>query len=813
MTLHDSANPIFVSFSPLIVGANTCHRASLLDLLTKIRDGEWRPRIEELRAVLATSGKDAANVIKRTLPGALFSGEFTVRKKSGLVRHSGIICADFDHVENAPALRDQIAGCGYCVAVFISPYYGVKALFAVDATRPHELSWAAVKAYCKTMFGREIDEACKDVVRACFMSYDPAAYIAPGSVECIAYPPAEVPAASAPASSMGAGYAASTLSPGDDYNARGDVVTLLRDHGWTSGNDEQWTRPGKTSGTSATLGVVEGPPNSFWVFSSNAPFFEPGKRYEAWHVFAVLECAGDFAAATSELQKRGYGTPGADTFLILPSACGLTMSGAAAKIFAAIAATLTLFSRGRVVHEVIQDEHGARLEVVTARAFRSRLDKYGVLMAWRSDRDNRRKLSPSLCAEETAGALLATTEAREVLPKIRAIVASPTLARQGAKELVTLEHGWNPQNGGVFVTGHTVPVSVPLEEARTALAALFDDFDFHSPGDKSRALASAVTPLMKAGGLLDGPTPIEVCEANASQSGKGFLRKLVAAIYSETPSFVTQKEGGVGSLDEAVASALIKGRPFIQFDNLRGKISSTYLEAILTADGPVPCREPHQTTVEVDVRPFTFSLTSNGVETTRDLANRCSIVRIKKRPPDYEFRTYPEGGLLEHVKANQSFYLGCVIAVVGEWFVRGEQQSAENRHDFRTWARTLDWIAVNVLGAAPLMEGHNEARDRVANQGRTWLRAVALALAGDDQLDRDLTATALAEASGAADIAVPGCRDDVGDSDRARAVGKTMAKIFSDGDGAQIDGFTVTRSRIYSSAAAKEIPHYRFSQG
>ena len=40
MTLHDSANPVFVSFSPLIVGANTCHRASLLDLLTKIRDGD-----------------------------------------------------------------------------------------------------------------------------------------------------------------------------------------------------------------------------------------------------------------------------------------------------------------------------------------------------------------------------------------------------------------------------------------------------------------------------------------------------------------------------------------------------------------------------------------------------------------------------------------------------------------------------------------------------------------------------------------------------------------------------------------------------
>lgn len=495
MIFHDPASPVTVS---MVANATTtaCTRVSVAAVLAKIRAGEWQAQVQQIRHVLATSGKVASNAIKRTLPGVLWSGEFTQRKKNALLQHSGIICADFDHVSDAPGLRNQIAGDPHCVAAFVSPSGdGVKALFAVEAEpeRRHLDSWRAVDVYCRDTFGHGIDAACKDVSRLCFVSDDPEAFIADGEVACIEYPPAE----QSPPQPPTAVSVNSVLTPGEDFNARGDVPALLRKHGWTSADDENWTRPGKDSGTSATLGVVEGPPNSFWVFSSNASPFAPEKRYEPWHVFALLECGGDFALAATELKKSGFGTLDDDRFLILPSACGLTISEAAAKIFGAIAPTRTMFTRGRVVHEVVSDEHGARLEPITARAFRSRLDKHGKLMAWRSDRDSRRKLSPALCAEETASALLATTEARDLLPCIRSVVTSPTLAPEGHDELVTLTHGWNPHNGGVFVAGHQMPEHVPLAEAVPSLSALLDDFDFQSAGDRSRALAALVTPAMK----------------------------------------------------------------------------------------------------------------------------------------------------------------------------------------------------------------------------------------------------------------------------------------------------------------------------
>lgn len=95
-------------------------------------------------------------------------------------------------------------------------------------------------------------------------------------------------------------------APGDEYDQRGDVQTLLQNHGWTSKTGRYWTRPGKREGISATLGVI---PGRFYVFSTSAVPFESQHVYRPWHVFAMLECGGDFHAAAKKLKDDGYGMP------------------------------------------------------------------------------------------------------------------------------------------------------------------------------------------------------------------------------------------------------------------------------------------------------------------------------------------------------------------------------------------------------------------------------------------------------------------------------------------------------------------------
>ena len=98
------------------------------------------------------------------------------------------------------------------------------------------------------------------------------------------------------------------LRPGDDFNERGDIRSILQRHGWSlvrSGTNEYWRRPGKTSGWSATL-----KDRVFYVFSANAAPFDSNRPYAPFAVYAMLEHGGDFEAAARQLGREGFGSAG-----------------------------------------------------------------------------------------------------------------------------------------------------------------------------------------------------------------------------------------------------------------------------------------------------------------------------------------------------------------------------------------------------------------------------------------------------------------------------------------------------------------------
>lgn len=92
-------------------------------------------------------------------------------------------------------------------------------------------------------------------------------------------------------------------------------------------------------------------------------------------------------------------------------------------------------------------------------------------------------------------------------------------------------------------------------------------------------------------------------------------------IHGAKPTVITVRDGGVGSLDEDLSSKLIDGSVFIGTDNARGRMTSQLLEAALTEE-VVCCRRPYRVAVDAQTNKICFSLTSNGVSMTEDLAAR-----------------------------------------------------------------------------------------------------------------------------------------------------------------------------------------------
>lgn len=478
-----------------------------------------------------------------------------------------------------------------------------------------------------------------------------------------------------------------------------------------------------------------------------------------------------------------------DAFL-LPNDNFVSDSAAAERVFSYFASTGELYRRGSAVVELKKN----RIAILTPTAFRSRLTKRGrTTLAFKVGHNGQLVLAPKHCSEDIAKVLLNSSEV-DLLPEIKLVTAMPLLVEVGG-QLVLTKPGYNAESG-VLVTGNLIVFDVSLPDAAAGLKALLRDFRFASLGDEARGLAALIAPALRMGGLLSGDALVDTAEADESQTGKGFKHKVTHALYGEQPRPVTQKDGGVGSFDESLSTAMMSGAPFIVLDNLRGKLNSTLLEHVITpntSDGTVAVRVPHRGEVMVDVGRTLFQATSNGFSTTKDFANRLLNTRLLKQPGDYPFAAWPEGGLLEHIEQHRAAYLSCVFAIVRYWHAHGKPKLATT-HSFKTWVGTLDWIVRNVWGTVPLLEGHAEAVTRISSSSLTWLRQVAIAVLQDGKGGLELRASDLRPICEAAGMLPEGVRPGAEDNQAERAIGLVMATCFRDAHAVTVDGIHVMRS-------------------
>lgn len=179
------------------------------DILSCIKNGSWRERLEKLRAAQGAGDGEAVAEEKKWLPAVTWSGEFSRRHNDGLIRHSGLVCADIDDIgERLADAKAQLALDQHVLAYFVSVRgNGLKVLFKcspwwpdgldpVDPQAAHAAAFQATSKYLLMNHELTCDPGCKDVARLCFVNDDPEAYInldsLPLSVEPLSLPSPEL---------------------------------------------------------------------------------------------------------------------------------------------------------------------------------------------------------------------------------------------------------------------------------------------------------------------------------------------------------------------------------------------------------------------------------------------------------------------------------------------------------------------------------------------------------------------------------------------------------------------------------------------
>jgi len=176
-----TARTLFSFFKAPITNTKPHKTVSLLQIHNAIKGDYYRDRIQKLRAI---SDVGQARLFKAAnFDYCTFSGVFTTRNDKALIKHSGLLCLDFDHLQSVDMLRNQLLQDEYfdTQLLFRSPSgNGLKWIISIDTEQAtHDDFFAAVANYILQTYGVAVDKSGRDVSRACFLPHDSEVFINP----------------------------------------------------------------------------------------------------------------------------------------------------------------------------------------------------------------------------------------------------------------------------------------------------------------------------------------------------------------------------------------------------------------------------------------------------------------------------------------------------------------------------------------------------------------------------------------------------------------------------------------------------------
>lgn len=165
----DATSRISKSFSAFI---DTLTQGDHVPVILKIRRIKNEGR---LKGKSADEIKAEYSGLKASLSAVTVSGLFSHRAAVNLIKHSGLLCIDFDDFDTAEAAADMKKRLGadqYAFYTFFTASGNLAVIVKINPDQ-HAESYLSAERYYLQHYGLTADSKCKDVSRLRFLTYDP----------------------------------------------------------------------------------------------------------------------------------------------------------------------------------------------------------------------------------------------------------------------------------------------------------------------------------------------------------------------------------------------------------------------------------------------------------------------------------------------------------------------------------------------------------------------------------------------------------------------------------------------------------------
>jgi hypothetical protein len=260
-----------------------------------------------------------------------------------------------------------------------------------------------------------------------------------------------------------------------------------------------------------------------------------------------------------------------------------------------------------------------------------------------------------------------------------------------------------------------------MEERQKAVEFIQDfisDFPFLDKSDFANILSLLLTLLCR--NIIDGPVPIFIITSPSPGTGKSLLASVILLILTGKKPAITSWPKSEDEFNKVILPTFLQGYEYFLFDNIKEKIKSGSLAAIITSEQYRGRILGESKIMHVPVKSI-FILTANNPELDKELARRCVPIRLIVNMENPAARTnFKYNDLPQVIMNNRALLLKSVFTIIKGWFADGKKsEQVKALGSFEGWSKTIGSI-LKSCGISGFLENTDEFFNTADEDYTNW---------------------------------------------------------------------------------------------